>query len=97
MARETHTEINPDYGGNPDRPARGGGQMGRVVFESIEDVDVELDNKQDIMLNEKQEFFTSNEGVDGDTGICHNNGKAYMSVKIKGNWHFSELKQAKDL
>ena len=57
----------------------------------------ELDKKQDVMLNEKQEFFTNSEGIDGDTGICHSNGKAYMSVKIKGNWHFSELKQAKDL
>lgn len=57
----------------------------------------ELDKKQDVMLNEKQGFFTNNEGEDGDMGVCMVNGKAYISTKIKGNWHFSELKQAKDL
>ncbi len=57
----------------------------------------ELDKKQDVMLNEKKGFFIDVEGDDGDRGICHRNGKVYISVKIKGQWHFSELKQAKDL
>ena len=57
----------------------------------------ELDKKQDVMLNEKQGFFINSEGEDGDMGVCMGNGKAYISTKIKGNWHFSELKQAKDL
>ena len=78
------------------------------VFEEVEygkevqsneniDVNVELDKKQNVMLDVKDGFFTSSEGTNGDMGVCQNNGKSYMSFKFKENWYFSELKQAKDL
>jgi len=49
------------------------------------------------MLNTKQGFFTDAEGSPGDMGLCQQNGKVYISIKLNDHWYFSELKQSQNL
>ena len=55
------------------------------------------DGKQDKIFNLKQGFFSPQEGKDTDIGICTKEGKFYLAVKLNEEWHFSEIKKAKDL
>jgi|TARA_R110002020_G_scaffold288373_2_gene503836 hypothetical protein len=69
-----------------------------MIEEINEDVlFTELDKKQDVMLNTKQGFFTDAEGSPGDMGLCQQNGKVYISIKLNDHWYFSELKQSQNL
>lgn len=53
--------------------------------------------KQNKIFDLKQGFFSPAEGQDNDMGLCTNNGKFYFAVKFNAEWHFTQIKQAKDL
>ena len=57
-----------------------------------ETIETLTDGKQDKIFNLKQGFFK-----DTDIGICTKEGKFYLAVKLNEEWHFSEIKKAKDL
>ena len=56
-----------------------------------EKLDIELEKKQNSMLETKQGFFAPTEGVNGDTGICIHNGMRYFAVKVQDRWEFVKL------
>ena len=62
-----------------------------------ETIETLTDGKQDKIFNLKQGFFRPREGKDTDMGICTKDGKFYLAVKLNEEWHFSEIKKAKDL
>ena len=62
-----------------------------------ETIETLTDGKQDKIFNLKQGFFSHKEGKDTDMGICTKDGKFYLAVKLNEEWHFSEIKKAKDL
>jgi len=54
-------------------------------------LDIELEKKQNTMLETKQGFFAPTEGDNGDTGICIHNGIRYFAVKVQDKWEFAQL------
>lgn len=59
-----------------------------------EKLDIELEKKQNSMLETKQGFFAPTEGVNGDTGICIHNGMRYFAVKVSNEWQFIPMQNA---
>ena len=54
-------------------------------------LNIELEKKQNTMLETKQGFFAPTEGDNGDTGICIHNGIRYFAVKVQDKWEFAQL------
>tara|TARA_R110002020_G_scaffold1935_1_gene8854 strand:- start:6015 stop:6794 length:780 start_codon:yes stop_codon:yes gene_type:complete len=61
---------------------------------SQDKLDIELEKKQNTMLETKQGFFAPTEGDNGDTGICIHNGTRYFAVKVNNEWQFISMQNA---
>jgi hypothetical protein len=66
-----------------------------------EEVNTELDvlrNTTQVAIVQRNEgLFHQSDGDDLDIGICKSNGALYLSVKVDGKWHFTEVKLGRAL
>jgi hypothetical protein len=65
--------------------------------ETSVEIDLLRNTVQPTIVQSDRGFFTKNDGYDLDIGLCKNNGKIYLSIKVDGEWRFAETKLAREI